>query len=181
MSVPPHFRSLDARLPSAAASPLPIAEPGVMPLTPGPLAAAAPAAAAEPTAARVDTVVDELGPAVRAFTLRLQKLPIGEWVELAARDANAEHVEPGEPDARARRRLRRIMDAHPHVVVRLRERISFTLAAADGFAPPSLLPRMHRVALTAALALAARHELAPGDFLRLYRPFAPVVPVEQLG
>lgn len=110
------------------------------------------------------------------FHQRLTHVPLGAWAEVASRDANGEHVPMRDPDACARRRLRRVMDAYPATVVRVRRRIDDTIAAADGFVSRPMIPRMQRVALTAALALVARSQLAAEDFQRLYRPFVDLIP-----
>lgn len=122
----------------------------------------------------------ELPPVARHFHRRLLHVPLGVWAERAARDANGEHVPLPDPDTSARKRLRRLMDEHPAVVAQVRRRIADTVAAADGFVESRVIPRMERVALTAALALVARDALGDEEFQRLYRPFADLIPEREL-
>lgn len=114
------------------------------------------------------------------FHQRLTHLPIGAWANVASDDAHGSHASARDPDARARHRLRRVMNARPATVARVRCRIEDTMAAADGFVSRSVMPRMQRVALTAALALVARSELPTEDFRRLYRPFEDLIPEREL-
>lgn len=114
------------------------------------------------------------------FHQRLTHLPIGVWANVASDDAQGTHTPDRDPDARARHRLRRVMDGQPATVARVRRRIEDTMEAADGFVSRSAIPRMQRVALTAALALVARADLPAEDFHRLYRPFADLIPEREL-
>lgn len=114
------------------------------------------------------------------FHQRLMHVPIGKWAEVAADDANGDHASSRDPDARARHRLRRIMDEYPDTVVRMRRRIEDTIDSAEGFVSRRMLPRMKRVALTAGLALVAKSQLASDDFARLYRPFEDLIPEREL-
>lgn len=114
------------------------------------------------------------------FHQRLTHLPIGIWASVASDDAHGAHAPDPDPDAKARHRLRRVMDGQPATVARVRRRIEDTMAAADGFVSRSAMPRMQRVALTAALALVARADLPAEDFHRLYRPFADLIPEREL-
>lgn len=94
--------------------------------------------------------------------------------------ASDEEGDPADPDVAARRRLRKVLAPRPHEVARVRHRIDGFAGIADGFAHPAVTMRMTRVARTAALALLARDQLSADDFQRLYRPFAAIIPPEQL-
>jgi hypothetical protein len=51
---------------------------------------------------------------------------------------------------------------------------------AQGMVDEAALARMHRVALTAVLAIIAQPHLSASDFALLYSPFASLIPVEEL-
>jgi hypothetical protein len=127
----------------------------------------------------------EIPVSVLRFSDRLRHLPLGIWAELAERIGQA-HADDGAPIATielavARHRLRQVADGMPSAVTRVRGRILEMVSCAEGFFRPEVLLRMKKVALTAALALAARPYLAPEEFNRLYEPFAAVIPLEDLG
>jgi hypothetical protein len=125
----------------------------------------------------------EIPVSVQRFSERLRHLPLGIWAELAERFDQG-YTDDGMPNAMetvaARHRLREIVDRMPNAVARVRSRVIGLVSCAEGFFRPEVLMRMKKVALTAALALAARPYLAPEEFERLYAPFAAVIPLEDL-
>ena len=68
----------------------------------------------------------------------------------------------------------------PGAVTRVRGRVLELVSCAEGFFRPDTLRRMKKAALTAAIALTARPQLAQEEFDRLYEPFAGVIPLEDL-
>ena len=129
----------------------------------------------------------ELPVTVKRFSERLRHLPLGVWAELADRIADDRDTgfEPRADDpnaiaAAARARLRQVADGMPGAVTRVRGRVLELVSCAEGFFRPDVLRRMKKVALTAAIALTARPQLAQEEFDRLYEPFAGVIPLEDL-
>lgn len=115
----------------------------------------------------------------------LADAPLADAPELADVDSEASRAadeeDTGDPDLVARRRLREVLEPQSHAVARVRRRIDGMAGVADGFAHPMVTLRMTRVARTAALALLARGQLSDEEFRRLYRPFAAIIPPEQLA
>jgi hypothetical protein len=132
---------------------------------------------------------------VSAFLARLRRTPADAWFRQASAD---EHIvaklragtaaaslaerraEPRE-DRLARARLRTIMDSMPIVARRVRRRIDEELGVLDGIATVGTLTQMRRAARLAACAVAARRLLTDDEFDRLYRPFATLIPPEELA
>ena len=150
-------------------------------------------AAADPSTERPG----ELGPmtpAVARFLQRLRRTPADAWLRQAAADEHiasklragtaaaslAERRAGSLEDRLARARLRDIMDAMPAVARRIRQRIDEELSGHDGIATVGTLAQMRRAARLAACALAARPMLADDEFARLYRPFASLIPADEL-
>ena len=129
-----------------------------------------------------------LPPLVRAFVERLRHVPLGVWAALAEEHepddvpmlADRAAARAADRDGGARARLRRLVDETPGHAALVRRRVLELTAAAEGFVHPATVGLMKRAALTAALALSVRPELADGDFERLYAPFAAVLPLEEL-
>jgi hypothetical protein len=128
----------------------------------------------------------ELPVAVKRFSERLRHLPLGVWAELSeridyVREADlTSYAEDHNAVAAARARLRQVADGMPNAVTRVRGRVLELVSCAEGFFRPDTLRRMKKVALTAAIALTARPQLAQEEFDRLYEPFAGVIPLEDL-
>lgn len=137
---------------------------------------------------------------VRRFLNCLHRLPLRAWIDAAVTDPQGERPLPmapvadalqtteewerttlADPDVAARHRLREIVQQLPHAAVRVRRRIETMAGVADGFAHPAVTLRMTRVARTAAFALLARDQLSDDEFRRLYRPFAHVIPLDEVG
>jgi len=114
------------------------------------------------------------------FYERLRHIPLGVWAAAAA-TPTATDVAPGGTATDARHRLRQIVDGMPHVAAQSRRRVLDLVAAAEGFVHPSVLARMKKSALTAALALVARPALDEDDFAQLYGPFATLIPPHALA
>jgi uncharacterized protein (DUF2342 family) len=130
-----------------------------------------------------DTVRSEDIPRpVMEFYLRLRRLPLGEWARAASQAAAESASDPEQPStcAIARARLRDISERMPRAVTRIRSRVHDLVSMAEGFVSVAEMRQMKKAALTAALALAAREELGETDFLRLYGPFATLIPHEHL-
>lgn len=127
----------------------------------------------------------EIPLSVQRFSERLRHMPLGVWAELAERVnvhlADAPASREASASAAARARLREIADEMPGAVVRVRGRVLELISCAEGFLRPEVLVRMKKVALTAAIALAARPQLASEEFDRLYAPFASAIPLEELA
>ena len=132
---------------------------------------------------------------VVAFLGRLRHVPASTWGRSAAADAHIiAKADPSvaavpsaarrrqlQDDRLARARLREIMDTMPEVARRIRRRIDEELTILDGIATVAALTRMRRAARIAACALAARSQLTPQEFARLYRPFRSLIPPEELA
>jgi hypothetical protein len=126
---------------------------------------------------------------VLAFFGQLRRVPIGAWCQLGENDL---HLLPGDElerqmaamdlaceaqaDRVARAHLREVMETMPNAVRRIRNRIDREIGIIDGIASPATLRRLRRAARLAACAIAARPALSPGEFARLYRPFAELIP-----
>ena len=125
---------------------------------------------------------DDVPRPVMEFYLRLRRLPLGEWARAASEAAETAAAEGTEAStcAIARARLRDIMERMPRAVTRIRRRVQDLVSMAEGFVSVADMRQMKKAALTAALALAAREELGEADFMRLYGPFAQLIPHEQL-
>lgn len=117
------------------------------------------------------------------FFERLKRMPLATWMRagMPLADGPAEHDFDSPMSAAARARLRAIVDHMPSGVRLARSRVHDYVAVAEGFAPPAIVLRMKRVALTAALALLARPHLSPAEFERLYGPFMRLIPPNQIG
>ena len=128
----------------------------------------------------------EIPVSVKRFSERLRHLPLGVWAELADRIDYVRHAdlptysEDHNAVAAARARLREVADGMPGAVTRVRGRVLELVSCAEGFFRPDTLRRMKKVALTAAIALTARPQLAQEEFERLYEPFSGVIPLEDL-
>jgi hypothetical protein len=131
---------------------------------------------------------------VTAFLTRLRRTPADAWSRSAAADEHvvakvrpgsaappAERREEAREDRLARARLRVILDSMPMVARRVRRRIDEELALLDGIATVGMLTQMRRAARLAAFALAARPLLTDEEFARLYRPFATLIPPDELA
>jgi hypothetical protein len=120
---------------------------------------------------------------VLPFLVRLKRVPLATWMRASLPLADG----PDDDDfdsplsAAARARLRAIVEHMPSGVNFARSRVHDYVAVAEGFAPPVVVMRMKRVALTAALALLARPHLSAAEFDRLYGPFATLIPPSELG
>lgn len=119
---------------------------------------------------------------LREFFARLRKVPLSAWINAAVPLADVRGSDDFESDstARARARLREIMDRMPAGVSLAKARVQDYIAVAEGFVPHGVVSRMKRVALTAALALIARPHLSRSEFERLYGPFANLIPADEL-
>ncbi len=126
---------------------------------------------------------------VLAFFGELRRVPIGAWCQLAENDPHLLPFEererqtagmdlPGgaQADRLARAHLREAMETMPNAVRRIRNRIDREIAIIEGIASPATVRRLRRAARLAACAIAARPLLSPGEFARLYRPFAELIP-----
>lgn len=124
---------------------------------------------------------------VAHFLHALRRIPASTWLEITA-DAPIAASAAGVPgvafdevleeqaDYAARRRLHAVLEAMPAVVRRITGRIDTDLAAFHGFLPEPAIQRMRRTAHLAAFALAAQSQLDQDDLVRLYRPFAALIP-----
>ena len=130
---------------------------------------------------------------VLAFYSRLSKLPLDDWssvshtmprVRASPVDIFVAMTEPDddslEAAAAARARLRAVMDTMPGALARAKNRVRSISGVAEGLVADGTLARMQRVALIAVLALIARPHLSADDFDCLYRPFATLIPVDDL-
>jgi hypothetical protein len=130
---------------------------------------------------------------VLGFYARLARLPLDDWSSVShpvarVRATPAElEVAIAEPDAEslesvaaARARLRAVMDTLPGPLTRAKRRVRGIIGVAEGIVPPSAQARMQRSALIAVLALIARPHLSEEDFELLYRPFASLIPLDEL-
>lgn len=106
---------------------------------------------------------------VARFLTMLHRIPIDAWWR------GAESA-PCADDA-AWARLDAVMDTMPEVRARIRRRIDHEIAVCEGFAGPAVTTPMRAAAWIAAEALAARALLTPGEFARLYAPFATLIAV----
>jgi hypothetical protein len=127
----------------------------------------------------------EIPVSVKRFSERLRHLPLGVWAELSDRIEDVNDSDLGAyPNrntiAAARARLRQVADEMPGAVTRVRGRVLELVSCAEGFFRPDTVRRMKKAALTAAIALTARPQLAQEEFDRLYEPFAGVIPLEDL-
>ncbi len=132
---------------------------------------------------------------VTAFLTRLRRTPADAWFRSATADEHiasklragaaaaplAERREQARLDRLARARLREILDSMPMVPRRNRRRIDEELGVLDGIATVGTLTQMRRAARLAAGAIAARELLTDDEFARLYRPFATLIPPEELA
>lgn len=139
-----------------------------------------PEAAAHPFGRR--TGGDETA-VVLPFLVRLKRIPLAAWMRasLPLADGPAEDDFDSPLSAAARARLRAIVEHMPSGVKFARARVYDYVSVAEGFAPPAIVMRMKRVALTAALALLARPHLSAAEFERLYGPFMNLIPPSELG
>ena len=126
---------------------------------------------------------------VLAFFGQLRRVPIGAWCRLAESDphllpldelarsmAAMDLARETQADRLARARLREVMETMPNAVRRIRNRIDREIGIIEGIASPATVRRLRRAARLAACAIAARPSLSPGEFARLYRPFANLIP-----
>src|SRR5919112_5030413 len=109
-------------------------------------------------------------PQVIRFLSRLSRLPIGTWSQIARSvPADQPHVQLADAPpldeeyeeavaelAAARARLRAIMDGMPGPSARADVHVRAFSNIAQGMVDESVLTRMHRVALTAVLAIVAQ-------------------------
>lgn len=130
---------------------------------------------------------------VLAFFGQLRRVPIGAWCQLAEHDphllpldelerqmAAMDLAHEAQADRMARARLREVMETMPNAVRRIRNRIDREIGVIEGIATPLTVRRLRRAARLAACAVAARPLLSPGEFARLYRPFAELIPPTEL-
>ena len=116
----------------------------------------------------------EIPVSVKRFSERLRHLPLGVWAELSDRIDDARETgisaltDEHNAVAAARARLREVADQMPGAVSRVRGRVLELVSCAEGFFRPDTLRRMKKAALTAAIALTARPQLAQEEFDRLY-------------
>ncbi len=126
---------------------------------------------------------------VLAFFGQLRRVPIGAWCQLAENDphllpredlerqtAAMDLAREAQADRQARAHLREVMETMPSAVRRIRNRIDREIGIIEGIASPTTVRRLRRAARLAACAIAARPLLSPGEFARLYRPFAELIP-----
>ena len=126
---------------------------------------------------------------VLAFFGQLRRVPIGAWCQLAEHDphllpldelkrhmAAMDLVRETQADRLARAHLREVMETMPSAVRRICNRIDREIGIIEGIASPATVRRLRRAARLAACAIAARPALSPGEFTRLYRPFADLIP-----
>lgn len=123
---------------------------------------------------------------VQAFLAELRRVPMDAWRQAAETDRHMNAVagpsdQADDPDRLARARLRQVMDTMPDVVRRIRGQIDGEMSVLDGIAPPPDVARMRRAARLAACSLAARPQLSPEEFDRLYRPFTSLIPPDRRG
>lgn len=133
------------------------------------------------TGTRVDLVGDPT-PLARAFFAALRRLPLSTWVAVARLTWRSKE-EPFTESAEyrlARRRLRQVLDGMPWMVGWVKRQVGDTVDVATAFLPGVAPKPLMRVALIAAFALVARPYLSQTDFLRLYEPFAGLIPPEEL-
>ena len=138
---------------------------------------------------------------VHRFLTALRRLPLSAWIDAAVTDPQGERPIPplppadaaevlqsteewerstlADPDVAARHRLREVVEQLPGALG-VRRRIETIASVADGFAHPAVTVRMTRIARTAAFALLAREQLGDDDFRRLYRPFAHIIPLDEV-
>ena len=130
---------------------------------------------------------------VLAFFGQLRRVPIGAWCDLADSDphvvtlselerqtAAVDIAREAQADRMARAHLREVMETMPNAVRRIRSRIDREIGIVEGIASPGTVRRLRRAARLAACAVAARTSLSPGEFARLYRPFAELIPTTEL-
>lgn len=126
----------------------------------------------------------EIPVAVKRFSERLRHIPLGVWAEVSEHmddEGTADAPRQGPNAAAARAKLRLVADTMPGAVSRVRGRVLELVSCAEGFFRPATLRRMKKAALTAAIALAARPQLAQDEFDRLYEPFSGVIPLDDLA
>lgn len=133
-----------------------------------------------------DSTYGEMTPLVRQFFSRLMKLPLGAWIGISvpkegwATDPLLAQRSDDPEEAEARAKLRRIMDQMPGAVTRAKRRVHDITDVAAGLTSEAVHAPMTRAAVTAVLALIARPYLSAQEFVRLYHPFADLIPVEVL-
>ncbi len=126
---------------------------------------------------------------VLEFFGQLRRVPIGAWCQLAENDphllpfdelerqtAAMDFAREAQADRLARAHLREVMETMPNAVRRIRNRIDREIGVIEGIAAPATVRRLRRAARLAVCAIAARPLLSPGEFARLYRPFAELIP-----
>jgi len=146
------------------------------------------------SAERMQVRFGAMTPQVLRFFARLSRLPIGTWSQIArsvpadqshvqladAPPLDEVHEEAAAELAAARARLRAIMDGMPGPSARADVHVRAFSNIAQGMVDEAMLTRMHRVAVTAVLAIIAQPQLSEADFAVLYSPFATLIPVEEL-
>jgi hypothetical protein len=146
------------------------------------------------SAERMQVRFGTMTPQVIRFLARLSRLPIGTWSQIArsvptdqpyVQLADAPPLDEAHEDAAAelvaaRARLHAIMDGLPGPSARADRDVRAFSNIAQGMVDEAVLTRMHRVALTAVLAIVAQPQLSESDFALLYSPFATLIPVEEL-
>ena len=115
------------------------------------------------------------------FLEQLRRLPMGSWADAARRGEMARRPASAGSTLHAagRARLRHAVDASPVLTSRIRARVHDIVGVLDGFLHPVDVLRMKKAALDAALAIAARSDLDPDDFARLYAPFDGLIPLHE--
>ncbi len=133
-----------------------------------------------------DSTYGEMTPLVRQFFSRLMKLPLGVWIAISepkegwATDPLLAQRSDDPEEAVARAKLRRVMDQMPGALTRAKRRVHDITDVAAGLTAEAVHAPMTRAAVTAVLALIARPYLSAQEFVRLYHPFAELIPVEAL-
>ena len=122
-------------------------------------------------------------PAVE-YLRRLRGLPLYAWAGAARAVETIRAQGNTEDDARttaaAHAALRDTVEAIPGLAIHMRRCVDNLAAIAETCLDAEDTVRMQRAALCAALAVAARAELGEQLFRRLYAPFEPLIPSEEL-
>ncbi len=145
-----------------------------------------PSSSSTPSYIAKDSAYGEMTPLVRQFFSRLVKLPLGVWIGISvpkegwASDPLLAQRSEDPEEAQARAKLRRIMDQMPVALSRAKRRVHDITDIAAGLTNEAVHAPMTRAAVTAVLALIARPYLSAHEFVRLYQPFAQLIPVEAL-
>jgi hypothetical protein len=132
-----------------------------------------------------ETTYGEMTPLVQQFFSRLVKLPLEAWVRASVRldratEALTDQSVEDSAGAAARAKLRQVMDEMPAALTRAKRRVHDISDVATGITAEAVRGPMTKAAVTASLALIARPYLSAQEFVRLYYPFAEIIPVETL-